>query len=105
MTIKPLIHLVIEDLISLSSLPILICLFYHGDGQNKEKWCQVTQKKPNSQCIKELRNANHQEEQVEKVFELVKEHNWKEGDETVLLIVYLVVGNASENIVKVVEFD
>ena len=105
MTIKPLIHLVIQDLISLSSLPILIRLFYHGNGQNKEKWRQVTHKNPDSQRIKELRNANDQEEEVEKVFELVKEHNWKEGDETVLLIVDLVVGDASENIVEVVEFD
>ena len=40
----------------------------------------------------ELREANQEEEQVEKELELVVEHHWHEGNEVILRVVYLIGG-------------
>ena len=61
-------------------------------------------KKTNSQLLEELRNTDQQEKQVEKVFELVEEHDWEEAKNCISLVVNSIVWDTSKHKVEIVEF-
>ena len=102
--IQALVQFRVQQFVSLAALPVFIRFLDHRNSQDKKQRRQITQEKADPKGIEELRYANNQEEEVEEVLELIKQHNWNKGDKTVLLIIYFIIRYASEYIIKVVEF-
>lgn len=67
-----LVSFKIHDFVSLVSLVVIVSLFRHCEHKHKYKWCEESKQKADSQRLKELRNRDHKEEQVEEELELVE---------------------------------
>ena len=103
MTVEHLVGLLIEGLVSLSPLVVFVSLFQHRNSQHEKERGQVRNKETHAQGLKELRNANQQEEQVEEVLELVKQHDGQKAEERVASIIDLVGGQRPQHKVDIVE--